>query len=820
MRTKCGFAKTLVLVLFSMLSFKVFAQDWYDGKPIKKVNFVGLVNVKETDLEGITAAYINKNFTNDLFSELYSKLDELEYFENISPVALPGDKEKNTVILEFTVEERNFISRIEFVGNNGIRNGELKDTIQIKEKDIANQSKVLSDARAIRDLYLSKGYTNVKVSQEMRESESGIIVIFKIEEGQESVVTSIEFEGNAVVASKTLKKRLSLKEAKGFTKGAFQESSLETDKQNLLAYYQNQGYIDAVVLNVVKKSTYNAEKNRDEISLTFVIREGSQYTFGGITFNGNTVFKDSELQSFVKLQTGKPFSSARFMESMQGIYDHYYENGYTQNQFTPRENKNSDTKVISYELIIQENARSHLEGIIIKGNQRTKEYVIRRELPMETGDIFSKTKVMTGLRNLYNLQFFSSVIPNIVAGSEENLVNLVIDVEEQSTTSLEFGLTFSGVTDPDDLPVSLYAKWQDSNLFGEGKSVSASTTLATEEQSISLGYGQSWLFGLPVSTSASFEFSHSTNTALRNRFMPDGSLNDDEYYMEYEQYRFSLGASLGHRWTPDFAILTLSGGISGSLIDNIYDASVYSPVDYSISLYNNNWAPKNCIWTSFSMDGRDVNFDPTKGWFLSDRLAWYGLLPAGFLAFAPQWGETEFYLRSDLKAEQYFTLFNWNVTDSYSLKMVLMLYSQLSLQLPIPGTTIGDTNKLYIDGMFTGRGWSIYNRIRGKTTWSNTVELRIPLIQNAISFDLFMDAATIKTDFNDFFNDFTDKDDWYFSFGPGIRFSIPQFPLRLLLTNTFKLGDTDGQWTNRYNNGKNNWYENWNFVLSFNLTNK
>ncbi len=220
------------------------------------------------------------------------------------------------------------------------------------------------------------------------------------------------------------------------------------------------------------------------------------------------------------------------------------------------------------------------------------------------------------------------------------------------------------------------------------------------------------------------------------------------------------------------------------------------------------------------MDGRDVNFDPTKGWFLSDRLAWYGLLPAGFLAFAPQWGETEFYLRSDLKAEQYFTLFNWNVTDSYSLKMVLMLYSQLSLQLPIPGTTIGDTNKLYIDGMFTGRGWSIYNRIRGKTTWSNTVELRIPLIQNAISFDLFMDAATIKTDFNDFFNDFTDKDDWYFSFGPGIRFSIPQFPLRLLLTNTFKLGDTDGQWTNRYNNGKNNWYENWNFVLSFNLTNK
>ena len=184
------------------------------------------------------------------------------------------------------------------------------------------------------------------------------------------------------------------------------------------------------------------------------------------------------------------------------------------------------------------------------------------------------------------------------------------------------------------------------------------TTLSTTEQSFSLGYGQNWLFGKPISTSFSAGYSHSTKYALRNLPLPDGSVDDDYYYLEYDQHEFNLSFSLGHRWTPNFAILTLAGGISGSLIDNIYDENLYIPYDSTIGQYNNNWEPKNSIFGSFSADGRDINYDPSSGWFASERLAWYGLLPEGILPFAKNWGEKEFYLKSDTKEEKNFKLIN------------------------------------------------------------------------------------------------------------------------------------------------------------------
>lgn len=824
MRTRRPF---FLFCLFSLLLLTVangFAQntsDWYYNKPIRSITFEGLKNVKSSDLDGVTSGYVGKTFTDEVFADLLNRVYALDYFDDVAPQAVPGNADKSTVNILFTVTERPVISKITFQGNKQLRTSELKESIAIKEKDVFIRSKMLIDERAVRDLYLGKGFTNIKVSSSSVSKDDGVEVIFNIDEGQPTVVAHIEFKGNQVVAAKTLKSKISLKEVSLFNKGAFQESMLETDKQTIVTYYQNRGYVDASVLDVLQERNFNDAKKRDELTITFVIQEGSQYTFGGMTFSGNKVFKTSQLEALVKIKTGALFNQTKFQESTQAIADLYYENGYTSNQFTPTVHKDTDTKVISYDLGIVENPRSHIEDIVIKGNTRTKEYVIRREVTFAEGDIFSKAKLQSSMRNLYNLQYFSAVVPEFLPGSEDNLVDIVFNVEEQSTTSVEFGFTFSGVSNPDEMPISLYAKLQDSNLFGTGKSVSTGLTLSTDTQSFNLSYGENWLWGLPISASVALEYSHSKNYALRNKYLIDGTLSDDSYYMEYEQHSFSLSASLGHRWTPDFAILTLSGGLSGSLIDNIYNSSIYTPVDYSISQYNNNWAPKNALSVSFSMDGRDVNYDPNTGWFASQKLSWYGMLPKGTFPFAPDWGETEFYLRTDTKAERYFTLLNKPITDNWALKFVLMGYSGLSLQLPIPDSAIGETNQLYIDGMFNGRGWSIYNTKRGKALFSNIAEIRMPVVPGVISADLFFDAANIKDDANAFFTDFANTDDWYFSFGPGLRFTIAQFPLRFLFANTFKL-DAAGNpyWTDKYGNASTDFWSVCHFVLSFNLTNK
>ncbi len=815
----------LFAALISLPAFSQSSDGWYYDKIIRSVSFEGLQNVKPSDLEGITAGYTGKKFSDSVIEDIYNRTYSLDFFEDISDIKVtPADGTQETcrtIDITLVVVESPMITRIKFTGYRQVRLADLKDAISSKEKGIYNDGTRYMDERAIRDLYIDKGYTDIKISSQAEKSGDGYMITFVIDEGRQTVVKEILFTGNASVSANTLKGKISLKESGLFHKGTYKEAQLEQDVKTITSYYTDRGYVDAKVLNYTVDSEYNEEKNRQELTIQFNIQEGSVYTFSGVTFQGNKVFSTETLQSLVRLKEGDVYNETKFQETAMAVQNKYYENGYTANQFQAQIVKDSEMKTIGYIIAIQENDRSHIENLIIKGNTKTKENVIRREIPIESGDIFSNTKITNGLRNLYNTQYFSQVYPEITQGSEDNLVDVVINVEEQSTTVLDFGLTFSGVSDPEEFPVSLFATIKDSNLFGEGKSISGSVRLSTDEQSVSLGYGQNWLFGQPISNNLSFTYSHSTETATRMYVEPDGTVATSGYYMQYEQHEFNLTESVGRRWTPDFAILTLSGGISSSIIDNIYDDSLYIPYDSTVKDYCNNWEPRNSIYGSFSMDGRNVNYDPSSGWFLNQRLAWYGILPKNFLPFAPEWGETEFFLRSDTKGELYFTLFDHQFTDNWGLKLILMAYSGLSMQFPVPGSTIKQSSQLYIDGMFNGRGWTVYNydKGRGMGLWNNTVELRFPVLPGILALDFFFDASLIKDTPGELFSDFFNPEDWYFSYGPSLRFCLQQFPLRLLLVNNFKFTDDGLHCTDAFGN-PTKWLDSWHLVLSFNITNR
>lgn len=777
---------------------------WYYGKLIKSVSFKGLKNVASKDVDGIVSGFIGKQFNDDVFADMIDRIYALDIFDDIAPEALPGDSKRNTVSIVFTVSEKPVITRILISGNKQLRSAEIKDILSLKEKEVFVESKLLTDERAVRDLYLEKGYTGAKVSSSVKDTEKGFEVSFVVDEGRSTVISKIAFKGNTLFSDKQLKKNLKMKEAKFLNKGAFQESGLEADRQAIVAFYQGNGYIDAQVVDVTRELTVNEEKKRDELTITYIVEEGEQYTYAGIKFVGNEIFSDEKLQSLIKVKIGKVFEQTKFQEGLMAIADLYYENGYTSNRFQPLASKDSEAKTVSYVLNVVEASRSHIESIIVRGNTKTQEKVILRELPIEAGDIFSKTKITTGLRNLANLQYFSATVPDIIQGSEEGLVDVVLNVEEQSTTAIEFGVTFSGVADANDLPFALFAKWSDSNLKGTGRSLSVGTSLATKTQSIDVSFGQNWFQDLPISTSISTSFSHSSLNAIRtavdgNGIIHNSDSNNETYYMEYEQFKWSLGLSGGRRWTPDWAVLSLSAGISGSLRCNIYDEDLWIPQDLSISRYANTWGWINSIWTAFSMDGRNVNYDPSSGWFMSERLAWYGLTPL----------ESEFYLRTDTKLEKYFTLFNFKLSETFDFKAVLFAYTGFSFMIPAADSGIGRTSQLYIDGMFNGRGWTdIYNKVRGKAMWSNIIELRIPLVPNICALDGFFDAVAIKTEASDLFSSLKGED-FYFSFGPGIRFTLPQFPLRLMFANTFK-----------YEDGSFEFNDKMKFVLSFNMVNR
>ncbi|MBR7064416.1 MAG: outer membrane protein assembly factor BamA, partial [Treponema sp.] len=452
---------------------------WYWNKIIADISFEGLKKVKRSELNGIVSHFSGQRFTESLYIDIADRLDALEYFDSFEPMVLPHPKNKDSILLTFNVEEKPVVSSIVFVGNRNVRNGPLREAISTKVDDIYVENKVLADERAIRDLYLKKGYTDATITHTSEKTEKGVKITFTINEGGNTVITSIRFSGNTVFSERTLKSKLTLKEVGLIKDGAFERSALEADKQVLTLYYQDRGYIDVRIADVLQESTFNAEKARTELALTFIIQEGIRYTYGGTTITGNKIFSEEKLLSYIKLKIGDVFNQTKFQEGLQGLTGLYAENGYMTNQYMPNIQKDTEQKRVSFVLDIVETSRSHIENIIIKGNTKTKDFVIRRELPIEPGDVFSRDKVMQGLRNLYNLQYFSSVIPEPMPGSEADLVDLVITVEEQSTMTLEFGMTFSGVSDNTQFPLSLFARWQNSNLRGEGKTVSVGSNIST-----------------------------------------------------------------------------------------------------------------------------------------------------------------------------------------------------------------------------------------------------------------------------------------------------------------------------------------------------
>ncbi len=799
---------SIFLILF--IAAGVFAQnedsDWFWGHTISKVEFEGLKTIKKSELTGVTGSYIGQSFTEEVYADILDRLYALDFFEDIEPYA-NHDKDPDKILLVFKVTEYPSVLKIEFSGNQKIRNGELRELIKSKNNEIYNENRFLSDERIIREHYIEKGYTDSYVTHEVSYEPDGVIVTFNIIEGKNTVISEIHMSGNTIVSERVLKGKISLKEI-GFLKdGAFKSSSLEQDKKKIISYYNERGYIDANILDVKIVSTENEEKQRIDLTITFIIQEGAQYTYAGLAITGNQIFSTERLAACMKLKEGSIFNAIKFEEGISEITNVYYESGYMSNGFYPVPEKDTDRKEISYNLVIEERARSHVENVLVKGNNKTKDYVITREIPIEAGDVFSRDKVISGMRNLYNLQYFSNIVPDVTQGTEENLIDLVFSVEETSTIAMNLGMAFSGVSEANDLPVSLQFTVSNTNLFGEGKSISASLNIAKKTQSLDFSYSQNWIGNLPIAFTESLSFSHTNSYSSVMMYQPNGVFDQYNYYLNYEGYSATLGTGLGRRWYPKFAILSLSGGLNNTLTKYKFDEQTYVPVDSGISMFANRIGLMNSLWTSFSLDDRDINYDPSKGWFASQKFTFYGLIPVL---------EKEFFLSSETKLEGYLTLFDIALNEVNNIKGILAVYTGLTMMFPLRNSVISDSNKPYIDGMFTGRGWAELYRsadTKGKILWNTQIEFRIPIVPGVVGIDFFHDAVAVKPEVNQLFNELS-INDFYFSMGPGIRFLMQQFPLHLLFTWRYQVQDGKVVW------GGKNGYNPYMFVLSFNIVNR
>lgn len=803
---------SVICAVLILASFPVFAAPedvteqpgWWIGLPIVKFNYEGLQNVPVSTVDDITYPYLGREFSDSLFNELQANLYASDYFSHFEAEALPGGESNTQLEILFRFSELPQVSEIVFTGQNGLKERELSRAISLKVGDFGTRQQFDLATNALLAHYREKGYDQISITSDYQidEATNKVSVTFTINEGLQSKVADVAFEGNENIPSTTLKRQISSKVQSLFNSGNFNEQTARADALAIEQYYQKNGYIDAKVSDVRFEDISTPEDKTNRIKIVFVVDEGEQWTLGTISVDGNTIFSDEVIQSTISMKPGTVLDIQAVNTEITKIADLYWNDGYIYNAINIGENRDEENHVVDFTVSITEQGQAVVEDILINGLTKTKPYVFERELTIKVGDVFSKAKMIQSGQNIYNTGLVTDVQFDILYGSEEGKVVLEFRVEEGNQMDIQFGATFGG--NVDGFPVSGFVQWSDKNLGGRGQNLSIATNISPDTQSLQFSFSDGWVGNRRWSNGLTLNLERSVKSGVMQKGAGSGYYNgrDEEswplgynsyleyaaagkatpssqYLMSYDYYRIALGYNTGYTFMFDPGRLTLSVGASIGLNHAVYDQDKYDPYELLIQRYHERWQFSNRLSLYLSWDGRDLIENTTRGYLLSQQFTYAG---GGLFGLSN-------YMRSTTSASGYLTLFSIPAEKPYN--GVMSLTSSVSFMLPQYSNLGGygdwgwhDAKQgatkyemLYIDGMNIGRGFTPVFDL--SFMWDNMLEFSIPIVQNVLAAEAFV-SATGVTDTLGELNSFSNIN-WYFSMGAGIKLKIPGFPLGLYL---------------------------------------
>ncbi|TMJ24121.1 MAG: outer membrane protein assembly factor BamA [Alphaproteobacteria bacterium] len=334
-----------------------------------------------------------------------------------------------------TVVENPVIGRIAFEGNKKVKDDQLTAEIQSKPRGTFSRPMVQSDAQRIVEIYRHSGRYDVRVTPEIIEQPNNRVdLVFTIVEGGKTGIKSIEFVGNVAYSSYRLRDIIKTRESNllSFLGGAdvYDPDRVEADRDLIRRFYLKHGYADVQV--VAALTEYDPE--RKGFLVTFKIEEGQQYRVGSVAFNSSIATLDGNtLSSFSHVYVGSVYNAEALEKSVEEMQIEASRRGYAFAIVHPRGDRNFDAHTVSIVFGIDEGPRTYIERINIRGNTRTRDYVIRREFDVSEGDAYNRALVDRAERRLKNLDYFKTVKIATEPGSSSDRVILVVDLEEKST---------------------------------------------------------------------------------------------------------------------------------------------------------------------------------------------------------------------------------------------------------------------------------------------------------------------------------------------------------------------------------------------------
>jgi len=399
-----------------------------------------------------------------------------------------------------TVVEAPVIDKLAFEGNHRMKDEQLQEEIQSKERGALSRATVQSDTQRIIEVYHRNGRFDVTVVPQIIERPNNRVdLIFAINEGEKTGIKAVNFVGNKAYSAWRLKEVIKTEASNWLsflqTTDVYDPDRIEADRDLIRRFYLKHGYADVQVVS----ATGEYDPAKKGFIVTFTIEEGPRYKFGRIDIQSNVRAVDAQtLQALLLTHTGDTYNGEAIEKTVEDLTVEVARRGYPFANVRPRGDRNPQTRTIGVAYVVDEGTRAYIERINIRGNTRTRDYVIRREFDIAEGDPYNRALIDRAERRIKNLNYFKSVKINNEPGSAPDRVVINVDVVEQSTGDFSI---MGGYSTAEGWLAQVSVS--ERNLLGTGRFAKLSATYGEYVRGVELNYAEPYFLDERLSAGVS-----------------------------------------------------------------------------------------------------------------------------------------------------------------------------------------------------------------------------------------------------------------------------------------------------------------------------
>jgi len=564
------------------------------GKRIDRVQFRGNRKVEDDAIRLNLASQVGGRINLAKIRQDIRAMWKMGFFKEISVEV--EDSPTGGAYLTFVVKEKPSVRKILIAGNKKVELSDINDVLDIKKDAILDIAKVKRNRQKIQDLYVEKGYYLASVKQEIRPvNESEVDVWFHINEQSKVEVREVEFIGNEHIPDKELRSIMVTRKGGALSflssGGVFKEKDFEGDLVRITAYYYDRGFIN------VKLGTPQIRLSRDKryMYLSINIDEGPVFNIGKIDFKGELIGKKADYYKRLTVSPGEKFNRSKVGHDIQRLTNYYRNKGYAYVNITPMTNVDLEHRRVSLSFEIQRGKKVYFERIIIRGNSKTRDKVIRREMKISEGELYNHSNLEISRRRIMALGYFQDVQISTSRGSSDEFIEVEVKIAERPTGTFQIGAGFSSVEN-----FIAQAQISQNNLFGRGQTLALQAQISGLRQLFLVRFIEPYLFDTKW-TFAFDIFNQSRAFGTFSRNATGGNLTWG-YPLSYEARAFVTYK------LEDVGVTTGNAGFA-----NI--GAVRQPVEASSVANLFRGGLTSSVRASMSYDSRNNRLFPTEGWY-------------------------------------------------------------------------------------------------------------------------------------------------------------------------------------------------------------